>query len=304
MSTDLPQPPLGDLAAVAPTIEQVRIQLRRILQSDSFDASERNRTFLTFVVEETLAGRSQYIKGYTVACRVFRRESDFDPQLDPVVRIEASRLRRSLELYYLTAGKADSVHIELPKGGYVPRFTIFEERDISNLPNRSRQTSQRTPTANACSRAGYVPSIVVCPFETLSPDPDIDLIAKGIEEELITRLTLGRKFDVVSIDIRAKLAPFCDSPKIDRSLTFAVSGSVRRASTRLRVHVRLADLEHAIFFWAESFDRDISSSVDIESAQDEIADAIANRLMAPSGVTLALCAPRPDAEQTRKRVRS
>ena len=83
-------------AVVAPSDTEIRSQLARVLSSAAFDASARNRNFLSYVVEETVAGRAGYIKGYTVAQSVFGRSADFDPQLDPVVRIEASRLRRSL----------------------------------------------------------------------------------------------------------------------------------------------------------------------------------------------------------------
>ena len=100
----------------------VRAQLDRILTSDHFDASDRNRRFLRYVVEECLEGRSQQIKAYCIAVSVFNREPSFDPQSDPIVRLEAGRLRRSLEHYYLTAGRNDPIRIVVPKGGYAPRF--------------------------------------------------------------------------------------------------------------------------------------------------------------------------------------
>ncbi len=100
----------------------VRAQLDRILTSDHFDASDRNRRFLRYVVEECLEGRAQQIKAYCIAVSVFNREPSFDPQSDPIVRLEAGRLRRSLEHYYLTAGRDDPIRIVVPKGGYAPRF--------------------------------------------------------------------------------------------------------------------------------------------------------------------------------------
>jgi adenylate cyclase len=104
--------------------EAVRTQLQSIVVCQEFDASERNRRFLKYVVEETLAGRTERIKAYSIATSVFGREASFDPQTDPIIRIEASRLRRSLERYYLTAGRNDPVRIEIPKGSYVPTFRI------------------------------------------------------------------------------------------------------------------------------------------------------------------------------------
>ncbi len=102
--------------------EAIRAALQRVLASAEFDASDRNRRFLKYIVEETLAGRANRIKAYGVAISVFGREETFDPQIDPIVRIEASRLRRSLERYHLTEGRLDAVRITVPKGGYVPAF--------------------------------------------------------------------------------------------------------------------------------------------------------------------------------------
>src|SRR5689334_20607131 len=102
--------------------DAVRDALARILASANFLASERNKRFLGFVVEETLAGRSERIKAYTIAVDVFNRDEGFDAVADPLIRIEASRLRRGLEHYYLTDGRDDPVRILIPKGGYVPQF--------------------------------------------------------------------------------------------------------------------------------------------------------------------------------------
>ena len=116
-----------------PTEVEVRLELQKMLASKDFDSSSRNCRFLTFVVEETLAGRSDRIKAYNVALAVFDRSSDFDPLTDPIVRIEASRLRRSIEHYYLTGGLADRVRIAMPKGSYVATFA-YADPDDPGLP--------------------------------------------------------------------------------------------------------------------------------------------------------------------------
>ena len=102
-----------------PLPDEVRDQLARILGSPEFVVPERARGFLRYVVEQTLAGHADRLKGYTIATAVFERDESFDAQADPVVRTEAGRLRRALERYYLVAGQADPVVIEVPKGGYV-----------------------------------------------------------------------------------------------------------------------------------------------------------------------------------------
>lgn len=102
--------------------EAVREALHRLLTSGDFKASERNRRFLEHVVDETLSGRPDRIKAYSIATTVFDRDGSFDAQSDPIVRIEAGRLRQALEHYYLTGGAAEPIRITIPKGAYVPRF--------------------------------------------------------------------------------------------------------------------------------------------------------------------------------------
>src|SRR5918996_6517398 len=102
------------------TTRSRRTQLQRILDSPAFEASERRKRFLRYIVDESLAGRADRLKGYSIALAVFDRDDSFDPQTDPVVRLEARRLRRALEHYYLTAGRDDPIRIQIPKGGYAP----------------------------------------------------------------------------------------------------------------------------------------------------------------------------------------
>ncbi len=102
--------------------EEILAALQRVLASKDFPATERNRRFLDFVVRQALDGRFDRIDGYHVATEVFGRAADFDPMADPIVRIEASKLRRDLEVYYLKRGEAGGVCITLPRGGYIPIF--------------------------------------------------------------------------------------------------------------------------------------------------------------------------------------
>ncbi len=121
----------------------VRKALERILASPGFDASARNRRFLEYIVDETLAGRADRLKGLTVALDVFGRDATIDQQHDPVVRIEAAKLRRSLERYYLTAGQEDPIRIDIPKGAYVP---TFEEREHP-FPDAPGPAGEHAPAA-------------------------------------------------------------------------------------------------------------------------------------------------------------
>ena len=123
-----------------PSAEAIRAQLERILGHPEFHATEKMRDFLRFVVEQTLAGNDRQLKGFTIATEVFGRDEDFDAAQDPVVRIQAGRLRRAMERYYLVAGGRDPVHIDIPKGGYVP---VFSEGPVSGLDPAAGDEAER-----------------------------------------------------------------------------------------------------------------------------------------------------------------
>jgi len=121
-----------------PGREAVARQLERILASRDFDASTRCRFLLRFLVEETLAGRETLLSEKTIAARVFGRNGDLDSDLDPIVSLQAGRLRRSLARFYRGTGAADPVLIELPCGTYVPvvRRSEASRRPPSTAPTR------------------------------------------------------------------------------------------------------------------------------------------------------------------------
>ena len=101
-----------------PSAVEVRAELERILASRCFEQAGRSSSFLRFVVEQTLAGQGERLKGYTIAIEVFGRPPDFDAQTDPLVRVEAGRLRRRLIEYYAGEGRDDPVRLDLPRGSY------------------------------------------------------------------------------------------------------------------------------------------------------------------------------------------
>ena len=104
------------------TDREIRVALRRAIQSPTLAKSHQLAQFLIFIVEETLAGHGDRLKAYTIATDALGRDANFDPQTDPIVRVEAGRLRRGLERYYAADGRNDPVVIELPTGRYTPVF--------------------------------------------------------------------------------------------------------------------------------------------------------------------------------------
>src|SRR5579863_9384177 len=98
----------------------VRQRLDAILHSQTFHGARRQQKLLKHLVEERLAGRESLLKEYTVGVVVFERGEAFDPRIDPIVRVEASRLRSRLEKYYESEGNDSDLRIQLPRGSYVP----------------------------------------------------------------------------------------------------------------------------------------------------------------------------------------
>lgn len=111
----------GDSVA-SPSEAEIRAALDRVVASLCFRGSPRLASFLCFVVEAKLAGQADRLKGYSIAIGALGRSDTFDPQTNPIVRVEAGRLRRALERYYAGSGRLDEIVIALPLGGYIPTF--------------------------------------------------------------------------------------------------------------------------------------------------------------------------------------
>ncbi|MEP7361699.1 MAG: DUF2380 domain-containing protein [Acidobacteriota bacterium] len=112
--------------SASPGEEEVRQALEKLLASRRFARAERHSKFLRYIVAETLTGRGRQLKESLLGAEVFGRAVDYDPRVDPVVRVEATKLRGRLEEYYRVDGAAEPVIIDFPRGGYVPHFRFRE----------------------------------------------------------------------------------------------------------------------------------------------------------------------------------
>ena len=105
---------------ISPAI--IEAELKSVLTSRQFARSVRLRQLLRFIVESTLHGNPSSLKEYTIGVDVFGRKEAFDQRTDPIVRVQANRLRRKLKVYYATEGDSHSIRITIPPGGFVPLF--------------------------------------------------------------------------------------------------------------------------------------------------------------------------------------
>ena len=252
----------------------VREQLDRILHSGPFRHAPRRQRFLTYIINEIMAGRGEKLKGYNIGLEVFDRPDTFDPNADPIVRIEAASLREKLREYYETEGRDDPVHIELPKGTYAPQI------EISGAPrNISRGAAQPTQSAPPT-----LPSIAVLAFDDLSTGQNLSHLGDGVAEDIITALSRFPDFLVVARNssFTYKGKPV-DVRQIGKELGvgYVVEGSVRKEGDKLRIVAQLIDSKSGKHVWAERFDR---SGADPWSLQDEITGMIVSTLTGEKGI--------------------
>jgi adenylate cyclase len=236
--------------------------LRRILNSPHFDTSDRNRRFLEYVVEETLAGRHDRIKAYTIATVVFGRDDGFDPTLDPVVRMEARRLRRSLERFYLVEGEVGLVRIELPKGGYVPKF---------QSPAAGKSVPERSQLRRIPAWANTNPSVLIASF---------DARPKGLADfcdGLARRIVVGMgRFPELRLFMRlcGRSSYADDASAVD----FMLSGDTTIERDALKVTVTLLHSSSGEVLWAQTLVGDARE--ELPDPRDKIADLIAGEVWA------------------------
>jgi adenylate cyclase len=250
-----------------PLPEEIRVQVARILHSAEFRGSEKQKKFLSFVVHEALEGRASQIKAFTIALMVYGRTEEFDPQVDPIVRVEAGRLRRALEQYYLKAGKSDPVRIEIPKGGYVPAFHTNHGGPFSAKMVPSEWEDSEISTGQA---------IAVMPIINLSGDEEQEYFVDGLTEELTVELARYQDFQVIAAQsTRRYKGQRADPIKVGRDLgvRFLLTGGIRKDLKTIKATVSLLDTSKAEHIWAESYKSDLTAA-DLIAIQEDIAHRV------------------------------
>jgi adenylate cyclase len=304
-----------------PPEEDIRAQLSRILVSMDFPKAGRSAAMLTYVIEETLAGRAKRLKAYSIAVSIFNRPEK--PTIDdPVVRIEAARLRRHLERYYLLTGKDDPIRIDIPKGGYVPSFTLADKpseqvEDETTPTADARAASVLWPFAQrplltgwaigvACVAIGIAiwardfvqadpkisdgnipdaPTLIVAPFTAIDNDPDAKLYATGLTEEMLDALPRFKELRVFGRETSAALGPEPDLKKVLMQLgaRYLLTGGVRVDTNQIRVTARLMNTASGAIIWSEDYDGQLKTQ-GLFSIESRIANSVAISVAQPNGV--------------------
>lgn len=255
-------------------------QLVRILGSDQFTGAFRIKRLLEYIVNEALAGRAQQIKAYNIGLAVFDRAKDFDPQSDPIVRINASRLRRHLDAYYANSGENDEIFITVPKGTYVPHFDR----------TRSFHTDQNTRERDTCiallggndidikAASGFTePLIAVLPFTDLSGGDTPVCLLDGFSDELSALLA---HFDDIKVIDYFSMAKFRGQPlgirDIGRKLgvDYLISGNIKAEKDSIKIRTSVSEAKSAVQVWSHVFEHSISGQNLAETLSKVIGEII------------------------------
>jgi serine/threonine-protein kinase len=241
--------------------EKVVAQLDRILSSKGFRRADRLKRFLTFTVNETIAGHGEQLKEFVIGVEVFDKGPKFDPRSDPIVRVQARRLRAQLSHYYSEEGQNDETLIELPKGGYTPIFR----------PSRGVLAKQ-SPASAPMSRN----TILLMPFSDHSAAGDQKYFCDGLSQEIVHTLT-GLNAIRLVVWSRQDGDGGADPREAAARDNAAIilTGSVRHAGGEARIVANLVDAVSGCSLWSASFDRKMEN---IFAVQEEIARAVADRL--------------------------
>jgi len=198
----------------APDEGLVRSELEKLLGSETFAQSGSLKRFLRHVVEAKLEGREGELKEQVLGADVFERGDRYDPRIDPIVRVQATRLRSKLRDYYLAEGAQAELVIGLPKGSYVPSFSRSLSGD-AKTPRSWRKpllaagvaaafallaalvASRLGTDADGLATSSEPRSLAVLPFTDMSPGGDHQYFGDGLAEEITTALASVEGLEVV-----------------------------------------------------------------------------------------------------------
>lgn len=255
-------------AAEPAVVEQ---QLQKILSYAPFDNSQVLSGFLTFIVNETLAGRESLLKEYTIGTNVLVKKTGYDPATDASVRIHAGRLRRALNDYYSGPGRHDPLYMTVPKGSYIPKFETA-------VPAR---TSAETETLIVQNK----PTLAVFPFNC--PEESLILaLADGLCDQVCTDLIAFDELSVISYYSSRKLAVrVTDVKEVGLLLDaqYLLTGSIQSSGGMIRIRVQLIQTATQRQVWTSSYEKELTVA-NAFNIQDDIVRHVVNQIGGSHGI--------------------
>ncbi|HMK81076.1 MAG TPA: hypothetical protein VK438_15580 [Xanthobacteraceae bacterium] len=218
--------------------------------SDIFATSPQLTAFLAFIVEAVLRGHGERLKGYTIGVEVLRRDVTFDPQIDPIVRVEATRLRRAIGRYYAGPGAHDPVLIDLPRGGYVPRISWRNGAGPAPPPAAERMV---LPPGNG------LPTLRVAPFVVLGTADTRAIAADTLGSRIAEAFAL---FDIINVMMaappNARAGPLAVAPSapVGMRSDYRLDGTVEyRGDQTVDLRFKLVDESDQTVIWSRLFEQ-------------------------------------------------
>ncbi len=272
------------MPTLKPDAPDVRAQVDRVLLSRTFRTSPRLREFLSLTTSLAIAGRESEISQFLIATVVFKRPAElFDPQIDPIVRVEAARLRSKLREYYETEGQDDGISVQYPKGAYVPRFeSRAPQNTASGVPPQLSGRFEDGMANRTSSERFY--RVAVLPFRNLGSRRALAYLGEAVATQVINRLASVSCVRVVSQTSSFQYASEDkDIRDIGKELgvDVVIDGAVRSVGREVRVTSQINDTGTGYLIWSKVFDW---LKKDTLAMQEEVARTVA-------AVVEALCPP-------------
>ena len=221
---------------IFPPTEMVREEIDVILASPGFRRSRRMSRFFSLLADR-LVSRGAAPSEKEIASCVFDK-FDFDARVDPIVRVEARRLRRILEAYNETEGETDSVVISMSPRGYA-------------LSAGYNSKAGEPAAISAAPR-----SLAVLPFVNMTHDPSRRGFCDGVTEEVFAALT---RVDDLRLASRTSASQFRGPRDVravghELGVDAVLEGSVRIENDTVRVTAHLSSVLDGFNVWSETFD--------------------------------------------------
>jgi TolB-like protein len=232
---------------------EVQAELQRILSSTLFYKAPRSCALLRFVVMQMLEGGAGSANEYAIGIEVFGRQAvNYSTGDDPIVRVQAGRLRSKLTAYYAGEGRDNALRITIPLGSYMPSIELAEIM---------------SPAA----------SLAFQPLTCLSQEWLAQSFTLGLNEELSYRLhrEFGEQLQGAAMRSRYQ------EPLPRQETSYLLEGSVRQDDQRIRTSLRLTDRVKSAIVWSEQLDHGFDLPI---LRQERLADACCDILRQHLGV--------------------
>lgn len=236
---------------------EIRAACKLILASDLFSNAPRLSRLLHFLVEKAISGDTVSTREYAIGIEVFERQPAYNTGEDPIVRVQAGRLRTKLQAYYAAHGAGSDIEITIPVGCYMPVIRRV------NIPGKFLHAR---------------PALLVEPLKCVSQRENEELFTQGLHDELVHHM--HRTLTGMAVT-NSSATPYGVSgmensvTSISGKIGHRLEGSVQIDAEHIRVSLRLVDAATGRITWSEQFIRKLLLTI---AVQEELTMSICSSL--------------------------